>query len=288
MGDGKGALGAGGDFEHSHRAIPKNGRGGGDLLGVGGAGLGADIDALPAVGNVCPGLGKFSGRDGASGKIEFLDDQGVLGEKKANPAFFGLRENGFGQFDLIRFAEGPANFSALGEAKGVAHATPDQNGVGFFEQRAEDADLIAHLGTAQDDEKRGFRLGEFRSEIAEFFLHEESGGGLGGETGAALGRGVGAVGGAEGIVDVNLGGTEKFLSEGRIVLFFFGMEADIFEKKYFAGFEGGARLVGFGTDAVGGKVNGAMKFLCQVGGDGTEGVLFLGLALGPTEMASEN
>ena len=50
---------------------------------------------------------------------------------------------------------------------------------------------------------------------------------MSGEVGDCLGGGVGAVGRTKGVVDVELGGTEKFFCEGRIVFFFFRMKAEI-------------------------------------------------------------
>jgi hypothetical protein len=49
--------------------------------------------------------------------------------------------------------------------------------------------------------------------------------------GDAFGGGVGAVGGAEGVVDVDLGEAGKLFGEGGVVGFFFGVEAEVFEQK---------------------------------------------------------
>ena len=73
------------------------------------------------------------------------------------------------------------------------------------------------------------------------------------EVGDAFGGGVGAVGAAEGVVDVDVAERGELLGEGGIVGFFFGVEAEVFEQEGLAGFEVGGHLAGDGADAVGGE-----------------------------------
>ena len=200
----------------------------------------------------------------------------------------GLGQDLLGQRHLVGLVERFADLFALGEAEGVGHAAADEDGVGFLEQGAENADFVAHLGPAQDDKERTLGIGELCAEVAEFFLHEQAGGGFLGEAGTGLGGGVGAVGRAEGVVDVKLGGAEELLGEGGIVLFLLGMEADIFQEEDIARLEGGAELVGFGADAVGRELDRFAQDFGEVGGNRLEGILLLRLALGAAEVAGED
>jgi hypothetical protein len=61
----------------------------------------------------------------------------------------------------------------------------------------------------------------------------------------ALGGGVGAVGAAEGVVDVDVAEDGELLGEVGVVGFFFGVEAEVFEQQGLAGFEVGGE---FGCD----------------------------------------
>jgi hypothetical protein len=68
---------------------------------------------------------------------------------------------------------------------------------------------------------------EFAVEVFEFALHEESEGGFGDVVGDAFGGGVSAVGGAEGVVDVDFGGACELFGEVGVVGFLGGVEAGV-------------------------------------------------------------
>jgi hypothetical protein len=73
------------------------------------------------------------------------------------------------------------------------------------------------------------------------------------EVSDALGGGVGAMGAAEGVVDVDVAEVGELLGEVGIVLLLFGMEAEVFEQEGLAGLEVGGHLEGDLSDAIGGE-----------------------------------
>ena len=70
--------------------------------------------------------------------------------------------------------------------------------------------------------------------VVELLLEEEAGDGRGEELGDASGRGVGAVGGAEGVVDVEVERGGELLRELLVVLLLLGVEADVLEQAVLA------------------------------------------------------
>ena len=78
---------------------------------------------------------------------------------------------------------------------------------------------------------------------------------------------MGTVGGAEGVVDVNVSEVGKLASEGRIVLFFFGVEADVFEQDNLAWLQTVACCFDLRTDAVGEELNVLLQQLGQPRGN---------------------
>ena len=82
--------------------------------------------------------------------------------------------------------------------------------------------------------------------VFEFLVHQQAGAGDGAKLDHANGGGVGAMGGSERVVDINLNAGGELLGEGRIVLLFLGVEAQVFEQHDFAG----SRFRDVGADAI--------------------------------------
>ncbi len=127
-----------------------------------------------------------------------------MGRRKRTPFCFGLGEGGFGYVDLVGFDERLAGGLALCVEEGVGHAAADDDGVGLVEQVVDDLDLVGDFGSADDGDEGLDGIGDGLAEVGELLVHEEAGGGLCDEVGDALGGGVGAVGAAEGVVDVDV------------------------------------------------------------------------------------
>ena len=99
---------------------------------------------------------------------------------------------------------------------------------------------------------------------------------------------MGAMGRTKGVVDVELGGTEKLFCEGRIVFLFLRMKTEIFQEQNLSRSKGSANFFGFGADAVGSKKNGSPEQLAEVSDNGSKGIFFYGLAFGATEVARKD
>ena len=115
-------------------------------------------------------------------------------------------------------------------------------------------------------------------EVGEFLFHEEPGDG-GEVVGDAGGGGVGAVGGAEGVIDEDM---------GRIILFFAGGVAGVFEEEDVAGGECCGHGFGFGADAVIGEGDGIADHGGEGWGDRGEGLFGVAGAFGAAEVAAED
>ena len=99
---------------------------------------------------------------------------------------------------------------------------------------------------------------------------------------------MGAVGRTKGVVDVELGGTEKLFCEGRIVFLFLRMKPEIFQEQNLSRGKGSANFFGFGADAVGSKKNGSPEQLAEVSDNGSKGIFLYGLTFGAAEVARKD
>ena len=204
----------------------------------------------------------------------------VRGEKELDASLGGFGESGFGDIDLVGFHETLAGGLALRIEEGVGHGAADQKGVGFLEEGVDDLDFVGDFGAADDGDEGAVGLGDGFAEVGELLFHEEAGSGLAAafanDAGDAFGGGVGTVGGAEGVIDIDIAQVGELFGEVVVVLFFFGMEAKIFEKEGLPGFEVVGHFRGDFTDAIGGEADvffGAEKVieeLAETCGDGME------------------
>ena len=177
-----------------------------------------------------------------------------------------FREQILGEFDLVFLDERFAGGEALRAQEGVCHGAADDQAVDHLAEVLDDFDFVGDFGAAEDGDAGARRIGGGHAEILQFLLHEESGGGLRDVLDHALGGSVGAMGGAEGVVDVEIAEGGEFLGEGGIVLLLFGVEAQIFEEEDFAG--GGFHGLDFGADAIGRHLDRPIEQLLQPRGYG--------------------
>src|ERR1035438_5417248 len=98
------------------------------------------------------------------------------------------------------------------------------------------------------------------------------------------------MGGAEGVIDVELGKLCELLGNILIILFFFGVKAEIFKQQSLAFLELERHFFGFGPDALGAEADvfAARQFLvehhAETLGDGFETQLWICLAFGTAQM----
>ena len=114
------------------------------------------------------------------------------------------------------------------------------------------------------------------------------------EVGDALGRCVGAVRAAEGVVDVHIAQLGELLGEGRIVGLLFLVEAQVLQKQRLAGLQLTRHLFGNLAHAVGREghvlrlVEGLVEQHAQTPGHGAQTHRLHRLALGPPQVRTED
>ncbi len=301
--DGAGdGVGAGGELfvlEEAHGAVPEDGFGLGDDGRVSGDGGRADVEAGGGIRAVEVRVG---------GDLLVIDDRFALlvellglygdgddvidGEEKLDGAGLGFGEGGAGDVEFVGFDEGLAGFVALGEAEGVGHGAADEDSVGLFEEAVDDVDLVGDLGAAEDDDEGAGGLVQFVAEELKFSFHEEAGGAgaaaLGDDAGDAFGGGMSAMGGSEGIIDVEFGALGELGGEGGVVGLFLVVEAGVLEQEDIPVLEHAGGLLGLFADTIVGEGDGAAEEVGEGGGDGPEGHGGLAFAFGPAEVGAED
>ena len=117
-----------------------------------------------------------------------------------------------------------------------AHRAADQDLVGDFEEAVDHADLVGDLGAAEDDDQRPLGRLDHLGQLGHLALQQQArvGGQVVGDPGGA---GVGAVGGAEGVVDVDVAELGEAFGQVRVVLRLPRLEAEVLEQQHVAGAE---------------------------------------------------
>ena len=154
-------------------------------------------------------------------------------EHQLDAALFRDRDDLAGVLDAIRLGQALADRLALGEEEGVGHPAADDEDVDLAREVVEDLDLVGDLGAADDRGEGALRLFHERRQELDLPLHEEADVG-GQDRRHAVGRRVGAVRGAEGVVDVDVGVGGERLGEVGVVLLFFRVEAEVLEQEALA------------------------------------------------------
>ena len=108
------------------------------------------------------------------------------------------------------------------------------------------------------------------------------------ELGDADRRGVGAMGGPEGVVDEDVGVGGERRREGRIVLLLLGVEAEVLEQQDLAWPQALDRVLGPDAERVAGDRHVATEQLGQPLPDRPESEAVLDLAIGAAEVARED
>ena len=226
--------------------------------------------------------------------INLLRHHVVCRQQEFQLVALGLFQKLARQFDLVFLHQRFADRLALGLEEGVGHAAADDEGVNFIQQIADDADLVADLGAAENGDERPLRMAQHLAQVLEFFLHEQAGRGLLHEAGDADRGGMSAMRGAESVVYVIVRQAGKLLGELGVVGFFFGMEAEILQQQGLALFQPSGHLLGFRADAFGTEAHvfSARQLFVQQHAQafsrGLEAHRRIGFALGPAEMGDQN
>ena len=157
------------------------------------------------------------------------------GSRRRTPLFSASLISPAAVADGLVFDERRADFTGLRFQESGRHAAADEQAVHFFHDIFQHGHLIADLGAA---EKRGKGVGGVFQKAAQGidFLFQQKSGDRRQVFGDAGNRGMGAVGGAEGIIDINIAQAGQRFGEVGVAGFFFGMEPEIFQQQDIAGF----------------------------------------------------
>ena len=149
-------------------------------------------------------------------------------------------------------------------------------------------DLVGDFGAAHDGNVGPRGVSHRFAQVFELFLHQQSRRAGGQVMSNALRGGVGTMRGTERVVHVDLGERGKLLRKLRHVLFFFRMEAQVFEQQHVAVLERLGRGFRFRADAIGREGHGLAEQLRQARGGRFQTHFGIHLALGPAQVRSQN
>ena len=174
-----------------------------------------------------------------------------------------------------------------GEQEGVGHAAADDQDVDLLDQIAEQLELGRDLGAADDRRDRALGIAERDGQRLELRLHGAAA--IGRQlVRDALGRGVGAVGGREGVVDIDVAELGHLLDESRIVLLLALVEAGVLEQEDVAVLHFGDGVGGDLPDAVVREGDRALDDLGDRGSDGLQRIFLVPGAFRPAEMGEQD
>jgi len=298
LGHGLGAFGEDVELEHAAGSVPDDGFGRGDDFGKKFAALGSAIKSLPTVGDTI-----FNGgRSEVGVRSELVAGDEVDREMDADTLLLGFGNELFNDLGTGGIIEAVADLHAVKDlVEGVCHAAADDDVVGLFHEVADEGDFVGDLGTTKDREEGTLWVLKDGRESCQFLLDEEACN-LVGELDAGDAR-VGSVGGAEGIIHVDVGelaeaGAESGDLSGvglhAVPLGILGLalllnvEADVLEQDDLAWLEGGAGGLDLGANAVVEELHRLAEDFLKLCGDWLERVLGDALTIGTAKMAGEN
>ena len=152
------------------------------------------------------------------------------------------------EFQAIFLHQAVPDRLAPARQEGIGHAAADDQRVGDFDEPARRPDLVRNLCPAEHDDQLPLGTLNRPRKIVQFLPHQEPGRAFGQKTGNPLGGRVGAVGGAEGVVDVDVAQGGQPACEVRIVPGLSGVEPDVFQHQAFAVLQRFRRSLRRGTD----------------------------------------
>ena len=159
----------------------------------------------------------------------FVAHSVVHGNQELHALVLCLGHHILGQLNLVRLADGGADGIAQSVHKGVSHTAADDQGIDLFQQVVDNADLVGNLGAAQDGDEGTLRVGQGGAHDGNFLLDQVAAD-SGEVIGHAGGRGMGSVGGAESVVDIDLSQRGHSLGQLGIIFGFALFKADVFQQ----------------------------------------------------------
>src|ERR1019366_6669421 len=284
------ASGKGRHFENAHGAVPDDGAGGCDFIAKRFDRLRADIERHHVGGNGFASADEFNHGAGFGA----VGNDVIGGQQELELMRFRLLQQIAGESDLVFFDQTLAYGFALRLKEGVGHAASDDEDVHLAEEVLDDSNFVTDLGAPEDSDEGALGILQHATQISQLFFHQQTGSGFLYELRDADSGRVGAMGGAEGIIDVVLGKLGELLGKSFVVLFFFGVEAQVFEQQRLAFFEFERYFFGFRPDTVGAEAHvfSARQFFieqhAQTLGHRLQAQLGIGVAFGTAEVRRQD
>ncbi len=180
----------------------------------------------------------------------------------------------------------PISF-ALREQEGVGHAAADDEHVDLVDEIAEELELGRHLGAADDRGDGALGTAKRGLQRLELLLHRPSR--MRGQlVGQPMRRRMRAVGGGEGVIDVDVAELGERVDMGRIVLLLALVKAGVFEQEHVAIVHFGDRVFRCLADAIRAESDGTLDDVGDRRGDGLQRIGFVRPPLGSAEMREQN
>lgn len=271
------------ELEDTHGSVHDDGlarRKGFLLLG---GGFGTIVKTHPAIGDLFCGDNLGIGIRGES-----ISDDNVGRKKDSLAKLLGLGQDILGSLNVVVFNKGRTNSVSLGLQECENHTSSDDDGVALVKKGLKDGDLGGDLGSTHDGGHWLLSVLDSSVEVFKFLGKKESRHGRLEELGHTLSRGVGTVGGTEGIVNVKVEGSGKLLNERCFVLLFFLVKTSVFKHDDISFLGGINDLLGFLPDAVLGKGDRFSKKLTHALGTGGKGELVLGTILRASQVRADS
>ena len=191
-------------LEHTHRSVPEDHVRVGDDVGELGGAAGPDVVALPPVGNASAVRRDLTGRRQGDDVGRQVDRLAALEQLAAG-------------IDLIGLEQRVTDRCALRGEEREAHRAADDERVDDPEQRVDHSELVAHLRTAEHRDERASRMVAHAEQHLDL-AGEQAAGGARQRPRRPDDRRVGAMRGAERVVDVRVLAVDELRDESGVVL----------------------------------------------------------------------
>ena len=214
------------DFEDAHRPVPDDGLCAGDDGSVRVNRARADIEAHAVPDGRIADRQDFRRHPG----FDLLGDDVIGGQLEAEAARLCPRLDLARGIEQVIFHERFPDRNPARLEEGVRHRAADEQGVDARNEILDDLELVGHFRAAEHGDERPVGAIEHASEVLEFRGHEQARGRILHEPDDPFRRRMGAMRGAEGVVDVDVGERRELLREAGVVLLFLGMKPEILEE----------------------------------------------------------
>ena len=173
--------------------------------------------------------------------------------------------------------------------EGVAHTAGDDEVIDFVEQVGDDFEFGRYLAAADDGREGMTGVVEHHVEVGGLLIEQVASVALAGEElRDGGGGGVCAVGGAEGVVDVQVAETGDLAGEILVAGLLFSVEAQVFEQRHLARFQRGHLLLHVSVEHIAEELHGCAEHLGGLADDMLQRELVGGHPLRTAQMRHED